>query len=133
MNQRISIVTEPEKLSHAWDNLAANYFQRRNFISYMHQYNYCNQRYYELYKDQKLKACGVVYTLKIDLFTFSKYRCPVEMKVIGLPVSLAAGGIFGDPEELEYLIIQILQREIGGQVDADCCFMSTKILILVNY
>ena len=113
MERFLKRIDHPDDLSTGWDDLAGCYFQKREFLAHLHRYNYCDQRYYELYMDGKLVAGGVVYTLKIDLFTFSGMKSPVNMQVIGLPVSVASEPLVGNPEEFRYLLGQILQRERG--------------------
>jgi hypothetical protein len=113
MNKELRKLYAPGELNPGWDNIARWYFQRKEFLSHMHTYNRCNQRYYELYRNGVLVAGAVAYTLRIHLFTFSGISSPVKMQVIGLPVSVATEPLVGDPDEFEYLLRQVLQRERG--------------------
>ncbi|MCB0644923.1 MAG: GNAT family N-acetyltransferase, partial [Phaeodactylibacter sp.] len=100
-------------LPDAWDRLADSVFQRKHFLDYCESYNPCNQRYYCLLEKETLLAGAVVYTLKINLFTFSNLRSVFKMQVIGLPVSVSAGGMIGTPSHQEILIKKILEQERG--------------------
>lgn len=97
-----------------WDGMASCIFQRRTFLQHAEQYNPCKQRYYLLWENDSLAAGACVYTLSIDLFTFSGIPSPLRMYVIGLPASVAAPGIFGQHRAaVEELIRHILQAERG--------------------
>lgn len=96
-----------------WNKLADTYFQKKEFLEYCEKYNPCNQRYYLLFKKEELIAAAVVYTLNIDLFTFSKIKSPVKMQVIGIPVSVSSSGVIGEKEDIETLIQHILKKEKG--------------------
>jgi hypothetical protein len=113
INKEIRVLFSPDELNTGWDTIAQWYFQRREFLTHMHTYNRCEQRYYELYRDGMVVAGAVAYTLRIHLFTFSGISSPVKMQVIGLPVSVATEPLVGDPDEFEYLLNGILQREKG--------------------
>lgn len=103
----------PANLDPEWDNLADFYFQKKEFLIHLHQYNPCAQRYYELYCDDRLVAGTVVYTLKIDIFTFANIPSPFKVQVIGLPVSVATPPIIGETREFEYLLSEIIKNEHG--------------------
>lgn len=96
-----------------WDTLAASYFQKREFLQHCEQFNPCRQRYYLLFKEQQLVAAAIVYTLVIDLFTFSKIKSPIQMQVVGIPVSVAASGMMGILKDVEYLLDLLMQEEKG--------------------
>ncbi len=113
MGKRITKINSPENLNPHWDTLADCYFQKREFLSHLHKYNPCSQRYYELYNNDKLIAATLVYTLKINFLTFLNVPSPVKMQVIGLPASVAAPPIIGDPAGFDYLLNEILNIEKG--------------------
>ncbi|KAF0198620.1 MAG: hypothetical protein FD166_1261 [Bacteroidetes bacterium] len=113
MEKVIKKWSSPGFLNGHWDELADSYFQKREFLELLHKYNPCAQRYYELYCDGTLVAGTIVYTLKIDLFTFSRIPSPFKVQVIGLPVSVASPPIIGVPEEFGYLLSEILKIEKG--------------------
>jgi hypothetical protein len=109
----VQVVATPGNLDGNWDKLAACYFQRKEFLAHLHQYNACNQRYYELFDEEEIVAGAVAYTLKINLFTYSRLKANVNMQVIGLPVSVAAPSVIGDPAHCIILINKILENEKG--------------------
>jgi hypothetical protein len=97
-----------------WDGLADCIFQRRAFLSHADRYNPCRQRYYLLWEGGALAAGACVYTLAIDLFTFSQIPSPLHMTVIGLPASVAAPGLLARRREAaQALIRHVLQQERG--------------------
>lgn len=113
MNKIIKRISTPENLSPDWDKLANFYFQKKEFMSYLHKYNPCSQRYYELYCDNKLTAAAVVFTIKFNILTFANIQCPLKVQIIGLPVSVASPPVIGDPNEFEYLLSELLKLESG--------------------
>ena len=113
MDRRIQNVMSPDRLNEYWDKLATCYFQKREFLSILHKYNSCEQRYYELYRNGELVAGTVIYTLRLNLLTFSKLSVPFKMQVIGLPISVSTIPIIGDSSEFEYFINELLKIEKG--------------------
>jgi hypothetical protein len=96
-----------------WDELAVSYFQQRSFLSYTEKYNYCYQQYYILFRDERLQAAAVIYSLRLDLLTYLKIKSPVRMHIIGIPVSVSAPGIFGNPDYIQLLKNHIFNNEKG--------------------
>lgn len=113
MGKIIKRINSPENLNTNWDNLADFYFQKKEFLSHLHKYNPCYQRYYELYCNNSLVAGTVVYTLKIDILTFVNIPSPFKAQVIGLPASIATPPMVGDPCEFEYFLSELIQLESG--------------------
>ncbi len=113
LDQQIITTHDPLSLDPAWDSLADCYFKQREFLSHMHRTNQCQQRYYQLFNQKTFKAGAVVYTLSINLFTYSKFTLPVRMTVIGLPASVAPSGLVGSDEHYEPLLSFILEQEHG--------------------
>ena len=113
MEKIINKIISPDNLNSNWDNLADLYFQKREFLTHLHKYNPCSQRYYELYCDNCLVAGAVVYTLRINILTFANIPSPLRFQVIGLPVSIAAPPIIGDFREFEYLLSELIKLESG--------------------
>ncbi|MCU0457059.1 MAG: GNAT family N-acetyltransferase [Bacteroidales bacterium] len=103
----------PGDLNENWDSLAAFYYQKKEFLTYLHNYNYCNQRYYELFIDGTLEAGTVVYTFRTNILTFTGLKMFVNMEIIGLPVSIATVPLVGNESEHENLLEGILKREKG--------------------
>jgi hypothetical protein len=113
MEKIVKKLKSPEYLNTNWDNLANFYFQKREFISHLHKYNPCSQRYYELYRNGIFVAGTIVYTLKVDILTFANIPSPFKVQVIGIPISVAAPPIIGDPSEFEYFLSEIIRIEPG--------------------
>jgi hypothetical protein len=113
MEKTIKKYSSPESLNIHWDNHADFYFQKREFLSHLHKYNPCSQRYYELYYDDIFIAGTIVYTLTIDILTFANIPSPFKVQVIGIPASIAAPPIIGDKHEFEYFLSEIIGLESG--------------------
>ena len=113
MERIIKRSNTPQELSPGWDELSDFYFQRKEFLSYLHKYNPCSQRYYELYCGGKLTAGTVVFTIKFNILTFVNIPSPLKVQIIGLPVSVASPPVIGNPEEFEYLLSEIIKSESG--------------------
>lgn len=97
-----------------WDELADCYFQQKNFLRHTDIYNPCKQRYYLLWEDDKLLAGACVYTLYINLFTFSGLPSRIKMQVIGIPASVSPPGIIAhSAKHIEQLVQYVIEREKG--------------------
>lgn len=113
MDRVIKRINAPSDLNSDWDKLANYYFQKKEFLSYLHRYNPCSQRYYELYCDRRLTAATVVFTIKFNILTFANIPSPLKVQIIGLPVSVASPPVIGDPDQYEYLLSEIIKLEKG--------------------
>lgn len=101
------------ELPEAWDRLAIDYFQTRKFLGYTEEFNPCDQRYYLLEKEGDFKAGVIVYSLKIDLFTFLSIPSPFRMHIAGIPCSVSSSGFIGDPGLLPEIFNHIKNRQKG--------------------
>ena len=113
MSKEIKVISAPDQISKEWDFLADSFYMTKAFLSHLHTFNFCDQRYYELYDNGILVYGTVVYTLKVNLLTFSKLKWFLKMHVIGIPVSIATPPYVGKEEFAEYLIDHILNVEKG--------------------
>lgn len=104
-----SAIDLPDK----WDGGAGEYFQTREFLSYTEKYNPCKQRYYLLCRDGIFETGVVVYTLKLDLLTYLGIPSPFRMNIAGIPCSVSAGGLIGNPGFLPQIAGYIRSREKG--------------------
>lgn len=96
MSFELKMVNSANDLPVQWDELAEEYFQLREFLFHAEIYNPCNQRYCVCYNAEVLSAGLVVYTLSLNLFTYSFIRLPFSMSIAGIPCSVSAGGFIGD-------------------------------------
>jgi hypothetical protein len=111
---RFEVASDLATLPPAWDALASCVFQRRGFLRHLEVHNPCRQRYHLLWRDDELRAGACVYTLRLDLLTFSRVASPIRMQVVGVPASVSAPGVVGrSPDDVETLIRQILRTERG--------------------
>ena len=101
------------EIRNLWDNLVKEPFQTSEFLAHLEKTNPCNQRYYTLLKDQNGIAAAVVYTLYVNLFTFSKSSAKAKMCIIGIPASVDSSGLIGSEEFYPVLISEILKSEKG--------------------
>ncbi|MFK2821117.1 hypothetical protein U0L90_13395 [Flavobacteriaceae sp. LMIT009] len=109
----IKKVYNADHLSTSWDLAATSVYQKRTFLSHLEKTNFSNQRYYSLYKNELFCAGAVVYTLKINLLTFSQLKLPLSMQVIGLPVSNDQSGLLGNADSVNALVSEIIEQESG--------------------
>jgi hypothetical protein len=109
----INKISGLEPIRENWDALASDYFQTAGFSEHLQQYNPCRQRYYLLYDEDVLKAGAIVYTLPVNLLTFSGLKLSVKMNVIGIAASVDSSGIIGDPLYFDQLTAEILSVEKG--------------------
>jgi len=111
MQREILIAEHPDQLNTKWDDLAVWYYQKRAFLAFLHTYNYCNQRYYQLFVNNRLVAGTIVYHFRTNILTFSGLNLFVKTKIIGLPISIATVPIIGESGEHEFLLEEIIKRE----------------------
>ena len=96
-----------------WDNLATCFYQKKQFLLHSQNWNRCNQRYYLAYEDNRLVAGAVVYTLKLNLFTYSKFTLRVKMQITGIPCSVSCQGLIGNNQYAYELLEHIFSVEKG--------------------
>jgi len=112
-NISFDIIYKAESLPSDWDFGAVNYYLKIKFLKHAEEYNPCKQRYYLCYKNNKLVSGAVVYSLRLDMFTFLKIKSPIKMNIVGVPCSVSSQGIFGDNESISYLKKYIFKKEKG--------------------
>jgi len=100
-------------LPECWDSAVEDYFQTREFLYHTEKYNPCKQRYYLLYLDGIFETAAIVYSLRLDLLTYLRIPSPLTMNITGVPCSVSAGGIIGNPDYLPELISSLKTRETG--------------------
>lgn len=110
---RFQCIEKAKQLPQCWDELADNYFQQKTFLSHAEKYNSCKQRYYLCYDDEKLSAGAIVYTLKLNLFTFFRFSLPIKMHIAGIPCSVSSQGVIGGFEAINKLKKHIYAQEKG--------------------
>ena len=111
----------------SWDSLAVDYFQTTEFLDHAEKYNPCSQRYYALYDQGTLITGLIMYTLRLDLFTYLSIPSPFRMHIIGIPCSVSSNGVVGNEVHLttllEYLKVEqkgfILVLNLGSATDLD--------------
>ena len=101
------------QLPETWDELAENYFQKRKFLAHAEKFNPCQQRYYMCFEDGEAVSAAIVYSLRLDIFTFIKVKSPLKMNIVGIPCSVSSSGIFGKKASVEALKTYIYQTEKG--------------------
>lgn len=113
MDTEIKNTSRALDLPENWDSAAVDYFQTREFLNHTEKYNPCNQRYYLLYRHGIFETGVAVYTLKLDLLTYLKIPSPFRMNIAGIPCSVSASGVIGNPNYLSQMIGYIKTREKG--------------------
>jgi len=113
MNFEIVKILNAFNLPEKWDGLAIDYFQTKEFLIHTEKYNPCKQRYYTLTHNGILKTGAIVYTLKLDLFTYLPISSRVKMKIAGVPCSVSSSGFVGSGEFSPKLIEHIKNKEKG--------------------
>ncbi len=113
MNLELEQLATANALPAAWDKLAGEYYQTREFLLHAERYNPCRQRYYLAWQDGVLQAGMVVYTLVLDMFTYSFIRLPLSMNIAGISCSVSASGFIGDPALLADMFALVKPREKG--------------------
>ncbi len=110
---KFNLYSKVAQLPNDWDVLAENYFQKRKFLNHTEIFNPCQQKYYLCTENEKSVAAAIVYSLRLDIFTYLKVKSPVKMNIIGVPCSVSTSGIFGENNAVEALKNYIFQQEKG--------------------
>ena len=113
MNYSIEIVKTAADLPEEWDRISKDYFQTKEFLLHTEKYNSCEQRYYLLFQNSLLKAGAVIYSLRLDLFTYIKVKSPFTMHITGVPCSVSSSGIIGDEKLFSTLFEELKNQEKG--------------------
>lgn len=106
-------IKKAKDLPKDWDKISDSYFQSIEFLSHVERYNYCNQRYYMVYNENKLASAAIMYSLHLDLFTFLRIKSPIKTNIVGIPASVSFKGIFGKQEYIEALKNHIYKENKG--------------------
>lgn len=107
-------VSSIEPIKHLWDPLAADYYQTSDFTVHLEIYNKCCQRYYVLYENDVLKAGAIIYTLPVNVLTFSRKKLSIPMNVIGVAASVDSAGLIGDTDYYDKIVDYIIKTEKGA-------------------
>lgn len=114
MSVFLNKVSHPREFASEWNDVSSRYYQKRSFLAHCHEHNPCNQRYYELYDTEGFRAGCCVYTLVLDVLTFSRIRSPIKMNIIGIPASVGVSGVFGRTDkDVEQIISAVIDQEKG--------------------
>jgi len=113
MTLEIRKILKSLDLPEEWDRLAVDYFQTREFLDHTEKFNPCKQRYYTLFQNGTFMVGTIVYTLKLDLFTYLSIPSPFRMNILGIPCSVSSGGIVGNFKLFSDLIDYIKSQEKG--------------------
>jgi len=110
---KIEKLTTLVAIEKTWDTLITDYFQSCTFLNHLERYNFCSQRYYVFSENNIPIAGAIVYTLKVNILTFSKRNFYLTMNVIGVPTSVDSSGLIGNQKYYEALVTHILKQEKG--------------------
>jgi hypothetical protein len=110
---KIERISSLEPVKSLWDSVVTDYFQTYAFTCHLEKFNNCSQRYYVLYENEVLKSGAIMYTLPVNILTFSKKSLSVKMNVIGVAASVDSSGLIGDQKYFDKLINHILENEKG--------------------
>ncbi len=112
--QSVQVVEHAADLHPGWDTLCTSLLQRRALLHHYEMTNPCGQRYYCLFRGGRPVAGAVVYSTVQNLLTFlGDLPSPVALNVVGLPVSVPAAGLVGDPSWASRLLESVFAAESG--------------------
>jgi len=102
MKLGFKIYDSAKKLPDTWDEIAAKkVFIKKDFLTFLEEVNYCNQSYHI---NEEERIIMVSYKLKLDLLTFSSsLKLNFNIRVVGIPLSIACEGFVCAEEKLEVL------------------------------
>jgi hypothetical protein len=90
-----------------WDSLCENYFQRKEFLCYCEKYLPLRQRYFYFIENGQMVSGCITYRLTVNLFEFTKKATlPVDLLIIGLPISVSGTGLIGNKKKIVDIILK---------------------------
>lgn len=110
---QIKSVNTVSQLNKDWDTLTNCIYKKKTFLKNCEKFNYCNQEYYQLYQNGRLISGAIVYTLKLNIFTYSLLRLNKNIKIVGIPCSVSENGFIGDENYFNDILNSILKNEKG--------------------
>ena len=113
MNYTIEIVKTAAALPEDWNRISKDYFQTKEFLLHTEKYNFCRQRYYLLFQKSLLKVGAVIYSIRLDLFTYLAIKSPFTMHIVGVPCSVSSSGIIGEQKLFSILFEEVRKQEKG--------------------
>jgi hypothetical protein len=113
MNYTTEIVKTAADLPEDWDRIGIDYFQTKEFLLHTEKFNSCRQRYYLLFQRSFLKVGVVIYSLRLDLFTYLAMKSPFTMHIVGVPCSVSSSGIIGEEKLFSTLLEEVRKQEKG--------------------
>jgi hypothetical protein len=101
------------ELPENWDSLCENYFQRKEFLCYCEKHLPLKQKYFYLIENGQMVSGCVTYRLTVNLFEFTKKATlPVDLLIIGLPISVSGSGLIGNKKK----IVDIILKQEKGMI-----------------
>lgn len=73
---------------------------------------------YIIVKDRKQKGIFIIYNLKLNIFTFNKFRFHYQVKIIGVPCSISKEGYYG--ENIKSEIFERIKEIKGLKLILNC-------------
>ena len=113
MNYTTEIVKTAADLPEDWERISQDYFQTKEFLMHTEKYNSCRQRYFLLFQKSFLKVGAVIYSIRLDLFTYLAMKSPFTMHIVGVPCSVSSSGIIGDEKLFSTLFEEVRKQEKG--------------------
>lgn len=100
----IRIFTRAKELPYIWDNIFENnHYMLKDKLAILEECNECSQRYIIINN----RSAFVIYKLKLNMFTFSKFKFNITVNIIGVPCSVSKHGYVLDAKDIsdfEYYI-----------------------------
>ncbi|MBN2890588.1 MAG: GNAT family N-acetyltransferase [Bacteroidales bacterium] len=101
------------ELNENWNKISKYFFQNKEFLYHAEKYNPCKQRYYQCFKNDEFVGGAVMYSIRLDLLTFLRIKSPLKMNIVGIPASVSAPGIIGEPQIINQIKNHIIKEEKG--------------------
>ena len=80
----------------------------RDFINLLKEGNMFSQEYYYI-RDKEDFAFFIIYKIKLNIFTFGKFKLNINGKVIGMPCSISENGYYTNNEEMMLQFIKTIK------------------------
>jgi hypothetical protein len=114
MKQKVRMIESASELSDEWDMFEDVYYKKKEFLEHTEKYNPCQQHYYELIVDNRLRAGAIVYRLAISYLTrHLGFQSPYKWVIIGVPASVSCSGLIGEEKYVDLLLKEIFKIKRG--------------------
>lgn len=106
----IKVFNKVEEIPNYWDEaVEKSPFLKKKYLKLLETTNPCGAQYYLVANEDKKQYCFVTYKLKLNMFTYSKFKLDIPITIIGIPASVSAPGYCCEKEEVFLKVLKSIK------------------------